>query len=68
MIKINVLIAFVLTMADGAQKKFNAGLHEVEEEIASHWYVQAHSEPVASDDAEDVDAKAKSDGSKKAKK
>ncbi len=46
MLKINVLIPFLLTMADGVQKQFAAGVHEVEQEIADHWYTQAHSEPV----------------------
>jgi hypothetical protein len=44
--KIEVLKAFVLTLVDGTTRKFKAGIHEVEETIASHWYVLAHSRPV----------------------
>lgn len=43
---IRVVKSFVLTLRNEV-KKFEAGVHEVEEKIANHWYVKAHSEPVA---------------------
>lgn len=44
---IHVLKAFLLNLQDHTQRPFRAGLHEVEEHIADHWFVKAHSEPVA---------------------
>jgi hypothetical protein len=46
--EINVLKAFLLTLADHTQRAFAVGVHKVEDEIADHWYVKAHSEPVVS--------------------
>ncbi len=42
---INVVKSFVLTLRNEV-RKFEKGVHEVEESIAAHWYVRAHSEPV----------------------
>lgn len=55
---IHVLKAFVLTLEDQTRRVFAKGLHEVEESVASHWYVQAHSEPVAAAAAVPTDAEA----------
>jgi hypothetical protein len=43
---ITVLKSFVLA-AEGKVREFATGVHEVEESIASHWFVKAHSEAVA---------------------
>lgn len=43
---IQVTKDFVLTLEDGTTRAFKKGEHEVEDEIAKHWYVQAHSKPV----------------------
>jgi hypothetical protein len=40
---INVTAAFVLTHSDGSKTAFAPGFQQVKDEIASHWYVQAHS-------------------------
>jgi hypothetical protein len=45
MAKINVKKPFVLNL-DGLHRSFGVGLQEVEDEVAEHWYVQSHSEPV----------------------
>lgn len=41
--KIIVATPFSLTTASGAID-FPAGVHEVDEDVANHWYVKAHSE------------------------
>jgi len=51
MVTINVVKAFTLTSAEGVQRRFEEGEHEVEADIADHWYVQAHSEPAPPDPA-----------------
>jgi colicin import membrane protein len=70
---ITVLKAFVLTLADHTMKRFEKGLHEVEAEIAGHWYVKAHStaaadvkatENAAEKDAEALKAKAEAEKAK----
>lgn len=43
---INVFKQFTLTLASGVQRAFAIGVHEIEAELASHWFVKAHSEPV----------------------
>ena len=45
---IKVHTRFVLTRDDSRQTEFRVGEHRVSDEIASHWYVRAHSEPIAS--------------------
>ncbi len=45
---IQVTKDFVFTLEDGTMRVFKQGEHEVEDHIAAHWYVQAHSQPVAS--------------------
>jgi len=45
MTKINVKKPFTLNLPSG-HVSFVAGVVEVEDEVAEHWYVQAHSEPV----------------------
>lgn len=32
---------------DRARMTFDVGVHEVPDELAEHWYMKAHSEPVA---------------------
>jgi hypothetical protein len=49
---INVFKRFVLTHADHTLEVFEKGIHEIKEELASHWYVKAHSTPVAAAEAE----------------
>ncbi|WP_052262813.1 STY1053 family phage-associated protein [Chromobacterium violaceum] len=43
---INVVKAFVLTLADGARHEIAAGVQEVEDFVADHWYTKAHTAPV----------------------
>lgn len=45
MAKIHVKKPFVLNTVSG-HRSFVAGHHEVEDEVASHWYVQHHAEVV----------------------
>ncbi|MFA9439409.1 hypothetical protein ACDA63_07210 [Uliginosibacterium sp. sgz301328] len=58
--KINVTKAFSLIGKDGTKKDFEAGIHEVDKDVAAHWYVQAHSEPVE----DEKPAKKSKDGEK----
>ncbi|MGA3827386.1 hypothetical protein ACA087_00750 [Pseudomonas chlororaphis] len=48
---INVLKGFKLNLAEGVIRDFESGLHEVEDEIAAHWYVAANSEPLSAKQA-----------------
>lgn len=48
---LNVLKSFKLNLAEGVIRDFEAGLHEVEDEIATHWYVVANSEPLTTKQA-----------------
>jgi len=45
---IQVTQDFVLSLEDGTKRAFKAGMHEVEDHIANHWYTKAHSNPVES--------------------
>ena len=45
MAKINVKKPFVLNLPAG-HVAFSVGVIEVEDDVAAHWYVQAHAEPV----------------------
>lgn len=53
---LNVLTGFILTLADGAKREFEAGLQEIEDELADHWYVAAHSEPLTAKQAKALQA------------
>ena len=44
MAKINVKEPFILNLGDAGHKQFVAGLHDVNDEVAAHWYVQHHAE------------------------
>lgn len=48
MAKINVLKAFRLNHHN-AIRDFKPGIVEVDQEVAEHWYVKAHSEPIAAE-------------------
>lgn len=71
---LNVLKSFKLNLAEGVIRDFEAGLHEVEDEIAAHWYVAAHSEPLTTKqakalqgvDGDDDQAKAEADAKARA--
>lgn len=57
--KIHVVKPFVLTVAEDQKREFPAGHHTVEDDIADHWYVQAHvGEELPSDAAGDGEAAA----------
>ena len=58
--KINVLTSFKLNLEDGI-REFVQGVHDVEDYIAAHWYVQAHSEVVGKPKAPKVEEKADAD-------
>ena len=45
MAKISVKKPFVLNLPTG-HVAFSVGVVEVEDDVAAHWYVQAHAEPV----------------------
>ncbi len=51
---LNVLKSFKLNLAEGVIRDFEAGLHEVEDEIAAHWYVVANSEPLTTKQAKSI--------------
>lgn len=53
---LNVLTGFTLTLATGAKREFEAGLQEIEDELADHWYVAAHSEPLTAKQAKALQA------------
>lgn len=53
---LNVLTGFTLTLASGTKREFEAGLQEIEDELAEHWYVGAHSEPVTAKQAKVLQA------------
>lgn len=58
---IKVHKAFELSIAyDGELKKlpFSVGEHDVPQEVADHWYTQAHSEPVEGEPAKAKKGKA----------
>ncbi len=48
MAKINILKAFRLNHHN-AIRDFKPGIVEVDQEVAEHWYVKAHSEPIAAE-------------------
>lgn len=50
MVSITVTKAFTLSLAAGLKRAFAIGVHEVESEIAEHWYVKAHIDPSATKD------------------
>lgn len=53
---LNVLKSFKLNLAEGVIRDFEAGLHEVEDEVAAHWYVVANSEPLTAKQAKAIKA------------
>lgn len=53
---LNVLKSFKLNLAEGVIRDFEAGLHEVEDEVAAHWYVAANSEPLTTKQAKALQA------------
>ncbi len=55
---INVHTPFVVTHDDHSKQAFAKGLHDVTPEMAAHWYVRAHSEPVAAKEATPTEAEA----------
>jgi hypothetical protein len=69
---LNVLQSFKLNLADGI-RDFEAGLQEVEDEIAEHWYVKANTEELTAKQAKALqvgtgdDDQAKADANAKAK-
>ncbi|MET3654084.1 STY1053 family phage-associated protein [Dyella japonica] len=66
---VNVVKAFTLTIVRDGQlvkEKIEAGIQRLEEEIAEHWYTQAHSADVPegvtqTDEEAEAAAKAKAD-------
>ena len=52
---LNVLQGFRLNLADGI-REFEAGLQEVEDDIADHWYVKANTETVTARQARAIQA------------
>lgn len=42
--QVNIITPFTLTLEGGRQQKFTTGLYELEDELADHWYVRAHSD------------------------
>lgn len=55
--KINVHTAFQFTHADGTKQDFAVGVHEVDGDVADHWFVKAHTgdAPQKSDDEKSAD-------------
>ncbi len=52
---INVLEGFKLNLADG-MREIAAGIQEVEDEIAAHWFVAANSKPLTAKQAKAMQA------------
>lgn len=44
LVTIHVHTPFTLTLGDQSKHEFGRGRHNVPEEVASHWFTQAHSE------------------------
>lgn len=44
LVTIHVHTPFTLTLGDRSKQEFGRGRHNVPEEVASHWFTQAHSE------------------------
>lgn len=44
LVTIHVHTPFTLTLGDQSKQEFGLGRHNVPEEVASHWFTQAHSE------------------------
>ncbi|EMV5153642.1 hypothetical protein AACN70_002784 [Escherichia coli] len=44
LVTIHVHTPFTLTLGDQSKQEFGRGRHNVPEEVASHWFTQAHSE------------------------
>ncbi|EFH2760430.1 hypothetical protein IZS90_000122 [Escherichia coli] len=44
LVTIHVHTPFTLTLGDQSKREFGRGRHNVPEEVASHWFTQAHSE------------------------
>lgn len=57
---LNVLKTFRLNLMEGVIREFEAGLHEVEDDIADHWYVKANSEPLTTKQGKALQAAAAS--------
>jgi hypothetical protein len=55
---ITVIKKFVLTLQDHTTRVFEKGVHEIEDEIAGHWFVGAHTTVAASVNAVDTDVDA----------
>lgn len=55
--KINVHTAFQFTHADGTKQDFAVGVHEVDGDVADHWFVKPHTgdAPLKSADEKSVD-------------
>lgn len=53
---LNFLKTCTLTLADHTIRVFEKGVHQVEAEIADHWFVKGHVEPVAAPEASAVPA------------
>lgn len=58
---INVLKSFKLNQSEGVLREFEVGLHEVEDDIAAHWYVAANSEPLTAKQAKALQVDAPAD-------
>ncbi|MGM8719712.1 STY1053 family phage-associated protein [Enterobacter kobei] len=44
LVTIHVHTPFTLTLGDQSKQEFGRGRHNVSEEVAAHWFTQAHSE------------------------
>ena len=44
LVTIHVHTPFTLTLGDQSKQEFGRGRHNVPEEVASHWFTQAHSD------------------------
>lgn len=44
LVAIHVHTPFTLTLGDQSKREFGRGRHNVPEEVASHWFTQAHAE------------------------
>jgi len=55
MAMLNIIEPFTITLENGSPREFAAGIQEVPDELASHWYVKVHcAEVPAEESAESV--------------
>ncbi|CAI1017517.1 Uncharacterised protein [Serratia ficaria] len=55
LVSIHVHTPFKLTLSDNSVQEFGKGRHNVPEAVATHWFVEAHTESLGDYTAPDID-------------